>query len=101
MERLDYFAKLVAEEPDVARARFGYANELLASGRDQEAVDQLRAYLALAEDEGNGWQRLGRALARLGRPNDAADAYLSGIDQAERHGHGGMADEMREELEAL
>ncbi len=101
MDRLDYFAKLVADDPGVARARFAYANELLAADRDEEAVEQLRAYLALAEDEGNGWLRLARALARLGRPDEAADAFLSGIDQAERHGHSGMADELRAELEAL
>ena len=101
MDRLDYFARLVADDPGVARARFSYANELLAADRDEEAVEQLRAYLALAEDEGNGWQRLARALARLGRLDEAADAFLSGIDQSERHGHSGMADELREELEAL
>ena len=51
---------------------------------------ELRAYLALAEDEGNAWGRLAEALGRLGRVDDAADAYLTG-----------MADEFRAALEAL
>src|SRR5215475_5233123 len=71
MDRLDYFARLVADDPGVARARFGYANELLRAGRDDDAVAQLRAYLELAEDEGNAWGRLGESLARLGRVDEA------------------------------
>lgn len=100
-DRLEYFARLVAEAPDVARARFAYANELLHAERWADAVEQLRAYLDLAEDEGNAWGKLAQALARLGRVDEAADAYLAGIDQAIKHGHTGMADEFREALEAL
>lgn len=101
VDRLDYFAALVAQDPTVARARFGYANELLHAGRDEEAVAELRAYLELAEDEGNAWGRLAEALARLGRRDEAADAYLTGIDQSLKHGHTGMAAEFEAALEAL
>lgn len=101
MDRLEYFARLVAEDPTVARARFGYANELLRVERWEEAVGQLRAYLDLSEDEGNAWGRLAEALAKLGRVDEAADAYLTGIDQSLKHGHTGMADEFQAALEAL
>jgi Flp pilus assembly protein TadD len=100
-DRLAYFARLVDEAPDVARARFGYANELLHAERFDEAVVQLRAYLDLAEDEGNAWGKLAEALARLGRIDEAADAYLAGIDQSLKHGHTGMADDFQAALEAL
>lgn len=100
-DRLEYFARLVAEDPSVARARFAYANELLHAGRDEEAVAELRAYLGMAEDEGNAWGRLAEALARLGRVEEAADAYLTGIEQALRHGHTGMADDFQAALDAL
>ncbi|MEQ8833931.1 MAG: hypothetical protein RIB67_05730 [Miltoncostaeaceae bacterium] len=100
-DRLAYFARLVADEPTVARARFGYANELLHAGRDAEAVEQLRAYLDMSEDEGNAWGRLAEALARLGDVDGAADAYLAGIDQALKHGHSGMAGDFQAALEAL
>ncbi len=43
---------------------------------------ELRAYLDLADDEGNAWGRLAEALRRLGRVDEAADAYLTGIDQS-------------------
>lgn len=101
MDRLDYFARLVDDDPTVARARFGYANELMRAERWEEAVEQLRAYLDLAEDEGNAWGRLAEALTRLGRVDEAADAYLTGIDQSFKHGHTGMADEFQAALEAL
>jgi Flp pilus assembly protein TadD len=101
MDRLDYFARLVEEDPSVARARFAYANELLRAQRWEEAVAELRAYLALAEDEGNAWGRLADGLRRLGRVDEAADAYLTGIEQALAHGHTGMADDFQAALEEL
>jgi Flp pilus assembly protein TadD len=101
VDRLTYFADLVTSEPGEPRARYGYANELYRAERWEDAVVELRAYLALTEDEGNAWGRLGDALRRLGRTDEAADAYLAGIDQAIRHGHNGMADEFREAVEAL
>lgn len=101
LDRLEYFAGLAAAEPDAPRARYGYAHELLRAERWEEAVVELRAYLALAEDEGSAWGRLGEALARLGRPEEAAAAYRAGIGQAEKHGHEGMAGDLRSALQAL
>jgi predicted Zn-dependent protease len=101
MDRIEYFARLAAEEPNEPRARYGYANELLRAERWDEAVDELRAYLAVAEDQGNAYGRLATALRRLGRADEAADAYLAGIDAAERNGHYDMAEEFRREIEAL
>lgn len=96
-----YFARLVDEAPEVARARFGYANELIHAERWDDAVVQLRAYLDLAEDEGNAWGKLAQALSRLGRVDEAADAYLSGIDQSLKHGHTGMAEDFQAALDEL
>jgi predicted Zn-dependent protease len=100
-DRLAYFGAMAAEHPDLARARFAYANELLRAERLDEAVAELTAYLGMAEDEGNGWQRLAEALTALGRVDEAADAYLAGIDRSLAHGHTGMADDLRAALEAL
>jgi predicted Zn-dependent protease len=101
MDRLAYFGRLVEEDPTVARARFAYANELLRAERWEEAVVQLRAYLELQEDEGNAWGRLAEALTALGRVEEAADAYLAGIDQSLKHGHTGMASDFEAALERL
>ncbi len=101
MDRIEYFAHAVDEAPRVARARFAYAVELQRAGRDAEAIAQYRAYLDLQEDEGNAWGRLAECLAATGAHDDAADAYLEGIEQAMKFGHHGMADELRAALEEL
>ena len=100
-DRLDYFARMVDEDPTVPRVRFAYANELLRAERWEEAVAELRVYLVLAEDEGNAWGRLAEALTALGRRDEAADAYLTGIDQSLKHGHTGMAADFEAAIEAL
>ena len=101
MDRLDAFARMVAESPGVARARFALGVELQRAGRLDEAAEQIRAYLGLQEDEGNAWQRLVECLAGAGRLDEAADAYLAGIDQAVKHGHNGMADEIQALMDEL
>jgi predicted Zn-dependent protease len=101
MDRIEYFARAVEQAPDVARARFGYAVELQREGRHADAIVQYRAYLGLQEDEGNAWGRLAESLTAIGARDEAADAYLAGIDQAIRFGHHGMADDLRAALEAL
>ncbi len=101
MDKLTYFAELAAKEPTEPRARYGYANELFRAERWDDAVVELRAYLGLTDDEGNAWGKLGDALTRLGRVDEAADAYLAGIDQSMANGHHGMADDFRIAMEAL
>lgn len=97
--RIDALRKLVENDPNDPRLRFGLALEYEKLGRWEQVVDELREYLALAEDQGNAWGRLGSALRRLGRQQEARDAYRRGIDAATRHGHPGMAAEFEETLE--
>jgi site-specific DNA recombinase len=47
------------------------------------------------QDEGNAYARLGEVLGRLGREDEARAAYEAGIRQAEKFGHGGMAEDLR------
>jgi site-specific DNA recombinase len=47
------------------------------------------------QDEGNAYGRLGDVLSRLGRKDEARAAYEKGIQQAERFGHSGMAEDLR------
>lgn len=102
MDRLDYFGGLARESPTEPRARYAYAHELVRAERWEAAVVELRAYLELSpDDEGAAHGRLGLALARLGRTDEAADAYLAGVDAALAHGHQSMADEFAQALEEL
>lgn len=99
--RLDALRQMVARDPDNPLARFGLANELLKEEQWDAAAEQLQAYLARYDDEGNGWGRLADALARLGRTREARDALKSGIAAAGRFGHHGLAAELEMRLEEL
>ena len=46
-------------------------------------------------DEGNAYLRLGEVLTKLGREDEAREAYGAGIGQAEKFGHSGMAEDLR------
>lgn len=92
---------MARDRPEDARLQFGLAVELLNAGAPQEGAEALRRYLGVAKDEGNGWGRLGAALADLGDEEGAREAYTKGITIATRRGHTGLADELREALEDL
>ena len=97
-DRIATFTELLERNPDDARLRFGLATELEKLERWEEAAAQLARYLELADDEGNAWGRLGHALLRLGRDDEARDAYRAGIAAALRHNHPSMAAEFEEIL---
>jgi predicted Zn-dependent protease len=92
---------MAEERPDDPKLQFGLAVELLNRGETREGANALRAYLGLSDDEGNGWGRLGSALAELGQVEEAREAYARGIEIADRRGHGGLAEELQEALENL
>jgi len=98
-DRSDALERMLATRPDDPRLLFGLALEYLKEERLDDGVSTLRRYLALADDEGNAWGRLGTALRTLGREDEAREAFLRGIEAAERHGHPSMAEELRETLE--
>lgn len=100
-DRLDALRRMVERSPDDPRPRFGLALELLNAGRTEAGVAELRRYLEMADDEGNGWGRLGAALTDLGRPDEAREAYRTGIEAARRHGHPTMAEELEEAARAI
>jgi len=93
--RLAALERMLENRPDDARLRFGAALEYLKAGRTEDGVRELRRYLDEADDEGNGWGRLGAALDDLGRDAEALEAWRRGVEAAERHGHPTMAEEFR------
>lgn len=90
---------MLEKRPDDPRLRFGLALEYLNAGRVDDGVRELRAYLELADDEGNAWGRLGSILREQGALDEAREAYQKGIEAAYRHGHPTMAAEFEETLE--
>ena len=99
--KLDTFRAMVQRNPENPLARFGLANEALKAGEWEEAREQLEAYLARYDDEGNGYGRLAEALVHLGRPDDARAALRRGIEASLRFGHPSMAGEFEARLEEL
>jgi thioredoxin-like negative regulator of GroEL len=95
-DRIRVLQRMLERNPDDARARFGLALEYEKLQQWREAAEQLRAYLARADDQGNAWGRLGHALRQLGDEDGARDAYRRGIESARRHGHPAMAAEFEE-----
>lgn len=98
-QRIEALRKMLERNPNDARLRFGLANEYEKLGQWEKVAEELRAYLDLAEDEGNAWGRLGRALRELGHDDEAKEAYRKGIEAAYAHGHPSMAAEFEDILE--
>ena len=98
-DRIESLRRMLESRPDDPRLRFGLALEYEKQGRWDDAATELRRYLDSTDDEGNAWGRLGEALRRLGRDEEARRAYRTGIDAARRHGHPTMAAEFEQVLE--
>lgn len=99
--RIEMLKKMAESRPHEPRARFGLALEYERLGRWEDVVSELERYLAMADDEGNAYGRLGRALRELGREDESRAAYRRGIEAAHRHGHPTMAMEFEEILEEI
>jgi len=93
--RIDLFKQMLAADPENAAVWFGLAKEYEKAGLNDELVEALKRYLAVADDEGNAFGMLARAYERADRRSEARAAYEEGIEAAGRHGHPGMADEYR------
>jgi tetratricopeptide (TPR) repeat protein len=95
-DRIDYFERMLADNPDNPTGLLALANEYEKAGRSEDEAAVLERYLAIhADDEGNAYARLGSVLSNLGRTDEARAAYEKGIAQSEKHGHSGMADDLR------
>ena len=94
-DKIGYFERMLAENPDNPTGLLALANEYGKARRDEDEAAVLGRYVATHEDEGNAYARLGEVLARLERKEEARAAYERGISQAEKFGHSGMADDLR------
>jgi tetratricopeptide (TPR) repeat protein len=100
-DRIEALRTLLQRNPNEPRAHFGLAAEYEKRADWAQVVNHLEQYLALAEDQGNAWGRLGKALIALGDSDRAVRAYQRGAEQARQHGHPSMAAEFEDMLEQL
>ncbi len=96
--RIEYFERMLADNPDNPTGLLALANEYGKAGRDEDEAAVLRRYLDSHEDEGNAYLRLGEVLERLGRGEEAQGVYREGVGKAEKFGHSGMAEDLRSAL---
>ncbi len=94
-DRINYFERMLADNPDNPTGLLALANEYRKVERYEDEAAVLERYVSSHEDEGNAWARLGEVLQRLGREDEARSAYETGIRQAEKFGHTGMAEDLR------
>jgi len=99
--RIEIFKKMLDDDPNNTTIRFGLANELLKLERFEEAVNELKTYLSHTDDQGAAYGKLAQALERLGRIQEAREAYQQGISAANRHRHPGMAQDFEMALADL
>lgn len=95
MSIIDNFERLLARGTDNALLRFGLGNACLQAGRVEDAVVHLARAVAHDPAYSAAWKLYGKALCAAGRLDEAAAAYSSGIDAAQRKGDVQAAKEMR------
>jgi tetratricopeptide (TPR) repeat protein len=100
-DRINYFERMLADNPDNLSGLLALANEYRKVKRYGDEAATLERYVSTHEDEGNAFARLGDVLSHLGRKEEARAAYATGIRQAEKYGHSGMADDLRTALVRL
>ena len=93
--RIDYFERMLADNPENPTGLLALANEYKKAGREEDEAAVLKRYVEAHEDEGNAYLRLGEVLTKLGREDEAREAYGTGVGQAEKFGHSGMAEDLR------
>ncbi len=93
--RIEYFERMLADNPDNPTGLLALANEYGKADRDEDEAMVLRRYIESNEDEGNAYLRLGEVLEKLGRGDEARSVYTDGVVKAEKFGHSGMAEDLR------
>ena len=83
---LEALEKILASGKDGAMLRFGLGNEQLKAGDPGQAIEHLRRAVAFDPGYSAAWKLLGRALALMGRHEEALAAYRDGTAAAEKKG---------------
>ncbi|MFP4376393.1 MAG: tetratricopeptide repeat protein [Spirochaetales bacterium] len=85
-ERVNEAKKMLAhiDAHNLADTQFSEAYQLIQTGKELEGIELVRAFLRTNPDVWNAWFLLGWGLRRLGRYEEAADAFLHALEHGPR-----------------
>jgi len=92
---------MVAQDPKNSFSRYGLAMEYRNSGDLEAAMREFRELIAVNPDYGYAYFHGGQTLERLGRLEEAAEMYRSGIESASRTGDQHAKQELQGALDLL
>lgn len=99
--RLETFKALVEKDPGKPLGWYSLANEYYKLEMYKEAIEAIKEYLKIADDEGAVYRTLAECYMQTGDYEMVREAYYEGIEAANRHGHPGMAEEYEEAIDML
>ena len=97
--RIEIFKQMLENEPENSMVMFGLAKEYEKIGANDEIIETLEKYLAVADDEGNAYGVLAKAYEQKGNREMAIETYTKGIDVSMAHGHPSMANDYQMTLD--
>ena len=101
MDTVERFERVLSGGRDGAMLRLTLGTEYLKRGDAATAIRHLARAVEIDAEYSAAWQHLGRALLQSQRREEAASAWRSGIDAAERRGDAQAAKVMRVWLRRL
>ena len=99
--RIAALEQMLVTDPTDTTAHYMLGLEYFKVQMYTEAAATLRHYLTLVDDEGAVYRTLAHSLERLGRTDEAREAYRRGLDAATRHRHQPMIEEYTQALRDL
>jgi tetratricopeptide (TPR) repeat protein len=99
--RLDMLKSMVAQNPNDSFLRYGLAMEYRNGGELEAATAEFRALMAGAPDYVAAYYQAGQTLERMGRLEEAREAYKKGMEAAARKGDSHARGELAGALELL
>ena len=97
--RIEIFKQMLENEPENSMVMFGLAKEYEKIGANDEIIETLEKYLAVADDEGNAYGVLAKAYEQKGNREKAIETYKKGIEVSMAHGHPSMANDYQMTLD--
>ncbi|MFI5339365.1 MAG: tetratricopeptide repeat protein [Candidatus Methylomirabilales bacterium] len=99
--RITALEEILTREPNDVTTHYMLGNEYFKAQMYDQAVATFRRYLAMANDEGAVYRMLAQSFQRLGKFEEAQQAYSDGLAAATRHGHQPMIEEYTQALKDL